>query len=169
MERKEVQILMKRIKNNYSEFVIDDYAVSEWYKELKDYSLEDVMNKLEQHFRSEQYGNQPPKVYFLTKFLIKAKDKNKNDLDNIKVRCQICGKIIKYSEYKAHYERCLSVDYLNAKNKEYFDKEIDKEKYRNMDEKEFKQKYDKFCEFVLERTNDAEEKEYLMRYFLQRN
>ena len=71
MERKQVVDLLKRIKYNYNEFIVDDYTITEWYKELKDYELEDVMDKLDQHFRSEQYGKQPPKVYFLTKYLTK--------------------------------------------------------------------------------------------------
>ena len=54
MERKQVVDLLKRIKYNYNEFIVDDYTITEWYKELKDYELEDVMDKLDQHFRSEQ-------------------------------------------------------------------------------------------------------------------
>ena len=169
MERKDVQVLMKRIKNNYNEFIIDDYSISEWYKELKDYSLEDVMKKLEQHFRSEQYGNQPPKVYFLTKFLTKEKDKIKSKTSGIMVRCQICNDIIPYDEYDSHYGRCLSIEYLEKNNMKYFGKWIDKEKYKKMSEQEFQTKYNKFCEFILEKTENEEERENLMKYFLQKD
>lgn len=169
MERKDVQILMKRIKNNYNEFIIDDYSISEWYKELKDYSLEDVMNKLEQHFRSEQYGNHPPKVYFLTKYLTKEKDKIKSKTSGIVVRCQICNDVIPYDEYDGHYGRCLSIEYLEKNNMKYFGKGIDKEKYKKMSEQEFQMKYNKFCEFILEKTENEEERKNLMNYFLQKD
>ena len=69
MELKDVKIILKRIQVNYPNFIVDSYVQSEWYRELKDYCLEDVMQKLEQHFRSEQYGNSIPKVYFLKKYL----------------------------------------------------------------------------------------------------
>ena len=167
MERKDVQTILKRIKTNYSDFVLDDYTTSEWYKELKDYDLEDVMDKLEQHFRSEQYGSQPPKVYFLTKYLVKTKDKNKNE--NIKVYCPICKGIVDLKEFNEHYDRCLSVEYLNDNNIKYFQKEVDKEKYRQMGEQEFRIKYNKFCEYILENTKSEEEKENLYRYFLQKD
>ena len=73
MELKDVKMVLKRIQVNYPNFIVDGYVQSEWYRELKDYCLEDVMQKLEQHFRSEQYGNSIPKVYFLTKYLNKIR------------------------------------------------------------------------------------------------
>lgn len=169
MELKDVKIILKRVKTNYPSFINDTFTQSEWYKELKDYSLEDVMKKLEQHFRSEQYGNQPPKVYFLTKFLTKEKDKIKSKTSGIMVRCQICNDIVSYDEYDNHYGRCLSIEYLEKNNMKYFGKGIDKEKYKKMSEQEFQMKYNKFCEFILEKTENKEERENLMKYFLQKD
>ena len=74
MEKKQVIEFMDRIKSHYQEFIIDDFKIKEWYDELKDYSYEDVNKKLDEHLRSEQYGNFIPKVYFLTKFLTKEKE-----------------------------------------------------------------------------------------------
>ena len=68
MEKKDVIKIMTRIKKNYNEFINDDYTINEWFKELKDYDFEDVMKKIEEHLRSEQYGSKPPRVYFLTKY-----------------------------------------------------------------------------------------------------
>ena len=77
MTIKETNDFMERIKQHYQEFVIDDYKIEEWYKELKDYDYQEVNAKLEEHLRNEQYGTSIPKVYFLTKYLTKEKDKNK--------------------------------------------------------------------------------------------
>lgn len=166
MEKKEVQTIMKRIKQNYKEFIVDDYNVNEWYIELKEYEFNDVMRKLEEHLRSEKYGDKPPRVYFLTKYLTKIKDKNKKD--GIVIRCSVCHKKILLNDFDKHFDRCSSVKYLNNQNKKYFDKEIDKDKYMNMSDKEFNYKYDKFCEYILENTRNKKEIECLENYFLRR-
>ena len=38
-----------------------------------------------------------------------------------------------------------------------------------MREQEFQTKYNKFCEFILEKTENEEERENLMKYFLQKD
>lgn len=163
MELKDVKTILTRIKVNYPNFVNDDYTRSEWYKELKDYSLNDVMEKLEQHFRSEQYGNQIPKVYFLTKYLTKEKEKGKT-LD-INIKCQLCGKTVSFDDYDKHYDRCSSVEYLNNQSIKYFNNPIDKEKYFLIDQKTFDEKYDKVLKYVLTHTNNEDEIENISKYF----
>lgn len=162
MELKDVKLILNRIKVNYPNFVNDDYTRSEWYRELKDYSLEDVMDKLEQHFRSEQYGNSIPKVYFLTKYLTKAKEKGKK-LDGF-LQCQLCGKWINMDDFEKHYDRCSSIDYLNRQSIKYFDKEIDKEKYYYLSDEMFNEKYNKVANYVLNHTKDNDEINYLSKY-----
>lgn len=167
MELKDVKTILTRIKVNYPNFVNDDYTRSEWYKELKDYSLDDVMEKLEQHFRSEQYGNQIPKVYFLTKYL--TKEKEKNIKQDIMVRCQLCGKGVDLDEYDKHYNRCSSIEYLNKQSIKYFNKEIDKEKYFLIDDETFQEKYDKVLNYVLHNTDNLDEIKYINLYFKNDN
>lgn len=164
MEKKQVINFMQRIKSHYQEFIIDDYKIEEWYNELKDYSMEDVMNKLEQHLRSEEYGSQIPKVYFLTKYLTKEKDKGKSIKG--KIECIICHNFIDITDWDKHFDRCSSVDYLNRKNIQYFNKSIDKEKYMNMDLREFNEKYNKMSYYVFEKTKDIEEKHNLEKYLM---
>ena len=163
MERKDVSIIMKRIKSHYQEFIVDDFKLEEWYRELKDYSLDDVMEKLDLHLKSEQYGNQIPKVYFLTKYLTKESEKNKKI--QINVNCQLCGKKVSLDEYDKHYDRCSSIDYLNRQSIKYFDKEIDKEKYYLIEDDIFNEKYDKVLNYVLNHTNNPDEINYIERYF----
>lgn len=139
MELKDVKMILNRIKVNYPTFVNDDYTRSEWYKELKDYSLEDVMKKLEQHFRSEQYGNSIPKVYFLTKYL--TKEKEKNTKENISYICPFCKKSISLELYEKHYNKCSSIDYLMNLSKKYFGKPLNKEKLEQADDDVFEKYY----------------------------
>ena len=162
MEKKQVIKFMQRIKSHYQEFIIDDFKVEEWYKELKDYNEEDVNKKLENHLNSEQYGEQIPKIYFLTKYLIKEQDKDKQ-LTGSK-QCHICHKFINIDDFEKHFDRCSSVDYLNRRNIDYFNKPIDKEKYMTMQQKEFDEKYNKMCYYIFERTQNPKEKYCLEQY-----
>lgn len=168
MEFKEVKTILKRIETNYQNFVNDAYTQEEWYKELKDYEFQDVMEKLELHFRSEQFGNQIPKVYFLTKYLTKTKDKGKYDTQNIITFCQICGERVRLSEYEKHYHKCSAIEYLDLIGRKYYDKSIDKEKYRNMNEKDFEERYYKSLYLEYENTNDKEIKQRIENIMLTR-
>lgn len=164
MELKDVKMILKRIQVNYPNFVVDGYVQSEWYRELKDYCLEDVMQKLEQHFRSEQYGNSIPKVYFLTKYLKKAKEKKEVDKGRILTTCTLCGDTISLAEFDKHYERCSNIDYLNRKSLKFFNKEIDKSKYKNMIDEEFNAIYDKFLPIVYKNEDNPKEKNAIENY-----
>lgn len=152
MELKDVKTILNRIKVNYPTFVNDDYTRSEWYNELKDYSLNDVMEKLEQHFRSEMYGNSIPKVYFLTKYLTKEKDKLKEN--KFVISCSICGKHITSDDMEEHYNRCLSIDYLMRNSEKYFNKKLNREKLEQADDETFNKYYWNFCQKLLPLVND---------------
>lgn len=156
MEKKDVETLLKRIKYNYNEFRIDDYTMVEWYKELKDYSLEDVMEKLEQHFRSEQYGNSVPKVYFLTKYLTKEKEKGLNKA--YYVRCQYCNASVLLSDYDKHSSRCRSIKYIQKQANKYANAEIDEEELRALDDESFNNYYNKVLKIVEKHTMESNEK-----------
>lgn len=166
MERKDVSIIMKRIKSHYQEFIVDDFKLEEWYKELKDYSLDDVMEKLDLHLKSEQYGNQIPKVYFLTKYLTKEKEKNKKV--QINVNCQLCGKKVSLEDYENHYDRCSSIDYLDNQYFKYFEKRLEENKKEQLylvDNDIFNEKYDKMLQYILSHTDNKDEINYISKYF----
>lgn len=164
MELKDVKIILKRIQINYPNFIVDSYVQSEWYRELKDYCLEDVMQKLEQHFRSEQYGNSIPKVYFLTKYLKKSSEKKEIDKNRLITSCPLCGENISLAEFENHYDRCSSIEYLNRKSLKFFGKEIDKNKYKNMSDEQFYNIYDKFLQTVYKSEDNPKEKESIANY-----
>ena len=159
MELKDVKVILKRIQVNYPSFVVDSYTQSEWYKELKDYDLEDVMKKLEEHMRSEQYGNNLPKVYFLTKYLRTTKEKQK--VEKYRLQCTICGKFIPEDEYDKHFERCLDVDYIVKKRKELFDEDTSeelKERYYSFNQETFDNKYLELLNKIYKYVDIAEQK-----------
>lgn len=159
MELKDVKIILKRIQVNYPSFINDSYTQSEWYKELKDYDLEDIMKKLEEHMRSEQYGNNIPKVYFLTKYLRTTKEKNKTE--KYLMQCSICKEFIPEEQYDKHYERCLDVEYIVKKRKELFDNDTSEElknTYLNMEQTTFDNKYLEFLDKIYNYVSDEEKR-----------
>lgn len=164
MTIKETNDLLKRIKQHYQDFIVDDYKIEEWHKELKEYSYADVNKKLEEHLRSENYGSQIPKVHFLTKHLTKEKDKGK--VEELIVRCSICGKIIKYKDFQEHMDRCNSVEYINLQSKKLFGKEIDKDRYRTMGNEEFDKIYNKLLEKILQTSKNKDEIERIENYMI---
>lgn len=167
MELKDVKTILNRIKVNYPTFVNDDFTRSEWYNELKDYSLNDVMEKLEQHFRSEQYGNSIPKVYFLTKYLTKEKDKLKTNICYIS--CSKCGERISNQEMEGHYERCNSVEFLIDNSKKYLNKNLNREKLMEADDKVFKEYYYKTCQEIMPLIDDNHMKKKCFENILSRH
>lgn len=141
--------VLRRIKSNYQSFVNDDYVLKEWYKELKNYDLEDVMEKLEQHMRSEEYGSTIPKLYFLTKYLKKTKDKG--IIEKFSIQCSICGEFVSEEQYDKHFERCLDVEYIVKKRKKLFEKDTDKaeiKRYKSLSEDIFDNKYLEFVDKI---------------------
>lgn len=157
MELKDVKYILKKIQSNYSSFIVDTFTTQEWYRELKDYELDDILEKLDKHFRSEEYGNQIPKVYFLTKYCRKTEDKKKYSNSKIRIVCQLCNETIELKNYDQHYSRCSSVNYVINQTKKYYDKELDRESLMNMSEKEFNLRYNKLLKAIQKSTEDPSE------------
>ena len=161
MELKDVKTILKRVEINYPNFLNDTYTQAEWYKELKDYALEDVMEKLEQHFRSEQYGNSIPKVYFLTKYL--KKESEKNIVKQYNVRCQYCNEVVSLEEYDKHCAKCRSINYIQKQALKYAGREIDREELLMLDDESFEQYYNKVLGIVERQTKEPSEKRIIRK------
>lgn len=147
MDKKETKKFMERIKSHYQEFIIDEFKFSEWYGFLKDYDDEDVNKKFEEHLNSEVYGNQIPKVAFLTKFLIKSKDKGK--IKHYTVLCPKCGQAIFDEELDIHVKRCIEVSTIVRDFKRYFNKTLKREKLFNLSDDEFEKLYQEYINVML--------------------
>lgn len=157
MEKQDVSKILSRVKANYPEFIVDDYKIDEWFKELKNYDLADVMEKLEQHMRSEQYGRRPPMIYFLTNYLVTSKEKsNKQDYY---VRCQICRKTVGLNDYDSHYGKCNSIEYIARQYKRFKNQTVNKDVLLTYDDDKFNKLYNEVLKLVYQSTDDKEEKE----------
>lgn len=151
MERKETIEFMQRIKSHYQEFIIDDFKIDEWHKELKKYDYADVNKKLDEHLASETYGEYIPKVHFLTKHLIESKDKGK--IRHYVVKCQLCNKDIPDELYDSHFKRCLSSKTIVKDMEYYFKLKVDYEQLMKMSEQEFEKTYVRYLNKMTEAKN----------------
>ena len=163
MNINETKEFMERIKIHYPSFIIDTYTIEEWHKELKDYSFEDINKKFEEHLRNEQYGNNIPRIWFLTKYLTKEADKGKNNASDIKTNCQLCGKEIILSEYSNHYHKCSSVDYIIRQVKKYKGQELPRKDIEELTDEKFDKLYDKVLNLTFE-CGTPDEKKYIAKY-----
>lgn len=167
MTSDQTKAFMHRIKSHYPEFIIDQFKFEEWHKELKDYEYKELNEKLEQHLRSEEFGDSVPKLYYLTRYLTKTSEKK--EVKYYKSNCRYCNKKIRTNqdteeELRKHEDRCRSVDYINKKRIEYKGQELDKEKYRNLSQEDFDNRYDAILGFVYKHTEDENEKKFIENY-----
>ena len=139
---------MERIKSHYQEFIIDDFKIKEWHKELSQYDLEDVNQKLEEHLKSSEYGEYIPKLYFLTKYLIPSEQKGQ--IKHYVVECQLCKRDIPDSDYEDHYKRCSSANTIVRDLKNYFNLKVDYQQLMLMNDREFDKTYTKYLNKMLE-------------------
>lgn len=163
MTREDTKNFLRRIKQHYQDFSVDDYKIAEWHNELKDYNVDDINNKFEEHLRNEQYGNNIPKIWFLTKYLTKEKDKGKDSADKILTNCQLCGKEIKLSEYEEHYHKCSSVEYVIRQYKKYRNQELPREDIEALGNNKFEELYNKAIDLAYQ-NGTADEKKYIECY-----
>ncbi len=148
MEKKDVINFMKRIKSHYQEFVVDDFKISEWYGFLKDYDDEDVNKKFEEHLNSEVYGNQIPRIAFLTKFLIKSKDKGK--IKHYTVLCPKCGQAVPDVQLEKHTQRCIEAHSIIRDMKKYYNIRVDFQELIEMSNEKFEKTYQKYLDKMIE-------------------
>lgn len=131
----------------------------EWFKVLEEYDYPDVNKKLDDFLRDGDNFGRYPDVYYLIRYL--KKHNEKSSLGDPNVRCQLCRKVIKYSEYQTHYERCSSVNYLYNMSLEYFNQELNKDKLMSADKKTFDEYYWSFKKKLLPKIDDPRQKHLL--------
>ena len=159
MKKNETMEILKRIKSNYQDFTVDEYKKNEWYKELKDYDFEDVMRKVEEHMRSEEYGKFPPKLYFLTKYLQTTVQKNTRT--NYLLQCRICGEYVPEQIYDEHYQRCIDTDFMIRMKEKYSKTKTSKEirdKFMNLSQNEFESYYLEFLDKLYKIASNEDKK-----------
>lgn len=166
MTKNEVADIMKRVKNNYQEFSIDEDKTSEWVGVLKDYLFDDVNNKLTEYLEDSYNQSKIPKVYALVKGLLTQDEKNELANGRYLTYCKICNKYIKEAEYEAHFDRCSSIKYILKQYDKYnIPNKPNAEDLYKMKQEEFDIRYDKLLKWILEHTEVENEKNALINYF----
>ena len=110
--------VLQNVKAHYQTFNIENFIFEEWYKVLKEYDFEDVINNLVDHLTGDNY-KELPQVYQLVRDLKTTEEKEKHNAINnqIKVCCNLCERWMTMAEYEEHYGNCLDKEYLVSQSK----------------------------------------------------
>lgn len=159
MDRKETIKLLDKITTFRQSFLVKKGTVDNWLDVLKDYDYKDVDNKLDDYFRESKNFGQYPDPYYLTKYLIKISEKF--SMDNIMVKCSICGKKISQEQMDAHYDKCSSIDYIHRMYQKHYNTNIRKNELWELPKETFDKMYWAFCEKLYNELPDGLEKKCL--------
>ena len=153
MKQSEVLDLIKLIDRVYkTEYAKDKDIVKDWFKVLKDYEFSDMTKSLDYYM--ENYTEYPPKVYNLTKGYQTIETKHL--LDRANTRCQFCGELIDFNNTK-HEDKCRDILFIKSAVRRFKDEEIDIERYKKMNEGEFKKYFNAAVNLVINNsTNQLE-------------
>lgn len=161
MNKMETVNFLKKIKSYYNNFSIDEYVINEWADRLKPYDIENVYQKLDEHLKGS-YKDEIPKIYFITRSLSKAKEKQTTD--NTVVRCQYCNKKVGLKYYDNHVERHNSVYYIKH-NEGRIRKCFNEQQLMEMPGVEFNKFYMKFLIEIEKISTDPLEKFIIGKIF----
>lgn len=160
MNKTEVNDFLKIIDRCYgTKYTEDKDVLNDWYKVLKEYELQDMTQSLDAYMKYNT--TYPPKVYDLTRNYQTIE--NKKRLDHAKTNCMFCGKEIDLDD-EAHVDRCRSIEFIKSVAKRFQNVDINKAKYRNMSEEEFREMHLKAVKLVVERSNNDLEVKMWKRY-----
>lgn len=160
----ETKEFLERIKAYYPVFMVDDFFIKEWHKQLKDYDAMDINERFNQHLKSETYGEYVPKINFLTKGLRKIGETS-CDKSKILTRCGTCNQLVYLSDYDEHIDKCKDIDYMIFLFEKYFNKKADREKLFEMDENTFKEKFKTILKYAIQNEKNQVEVERLKEIY----
>lgn len=163
MTVQETNNFLKRIKQYYNDFIVDDFKVEEWYKQLKEYDAQDVNDRLDKHLKSEIYGDYPPKLNYIVAGILKTKDKDA--VKRYVIQCANCGKALDYFNYDEHIRRCNSTDYVIKEMKKYLNKDVTREQLNKLSDATFWDKYDAMLEIIKSKLPDGSGKKKLIQAY----
>lgn len=111
MTKAETQKLTNTIKGYYnSQFFVDEFVISAWYEELKEYEMQDAMDHIKTY--TKENPDIPPKPHTFIKGLLTREEKERLANEKYFVECNLCHRWMSMAEYDAHYGDCLTIDYL---------------------------------------------------------
>jgi hypothetical protein len=160
MKQSEVLDLIKLIDRVYkTEYAKDKDIVKDWFKVLGQYDFDDITKSLDYYMSN--YTDYPPKVYNLTKGYKTIETKHL--LDNAYTRCMFCGKSISFDD-KTHEDRCRSIEFIKSAVKRFKNQDIDKNRYLEMSNEEFKKYHTSAVKLVIENSTNEREVNLCKRY-----
>ena len=162
MTKVEVIHFMEKIKAYYSNFSMEDYVVNESYDKLKQYDVDDVYQKLDEHLDGNLKSD-IPKLHFITRFLKTPTEKKRDQV--VYTRCKECGKKISIDNYSNHVGRHNSIYYMKSKEG-MIKKNYNIQKLFEADQVTFDKVYDNFIERLYEVLPESPEKERLKNIVL---
>jgi hypothetical protein len=166
MDKKDFEYLITYIKQNYHDFRLTDEELKHWYKGTKNFLLEDIIERLDQHLLGE-YKTTYPKLLWLMQGL---KTVSEQELEaKSKIICRFCQKELKIDKFQEHYKRCCSVNYIQKKYKQLFNKEVDTTDLLKMSEFEFDKKYNEFIELIRDKVPDIKERKRIDNIITTKN
>lgn len=167
MTRAETKQIVDKIQVYRQSFLITNNVYQEWFRVLELYDYEDVDKKLDEFFQNGDNFGRYPDVYYLTKYLKKQDEKLKSDITY--VRCQNCQRIIEFNKYGEHFDRCSSIEYISKMSNLVYKKALNKNKLFDLNNNDFEQKYWQFCNQVINKLDEGQEKYNLKNSILLHN
>ena len=140
MTKTEVAHFMQKIQAYYPNFTMEKFKINEWYDKLKNYDINDVYKKLDQHLEGE-FKDRPPMLHYITRYLKTPKEKKKEVENDFDVYCTLCGRTMKLKEFEdTHFKKCSSIKFIQRVMKKQGE-EIEYDRLYNMGPEQFKKVY----------------------------
>lgn len=167
MEKKEVKIIIDKIKAFRQNFDVSNLLIEEWTKILLPYRYQDVDKRLDEYFKENENTLKYPDAYYLTKYL--RTEEEINNTQEVYVRCPICSKIMNDHKLHEHYERCSSIEYIERCGRKYLNKVFNRMKMWEMSKDKFEELYWKVCDETFKVIPECLEKHTLENAILTHN
>ena len=164
MEKKKVIDVLDYLGMNYSTFGDTKSKFEMWNKILKDYSYDEVMDRINELMARKEFLTVCPTLTVIVSPLTKIKDKQ--TFEGALFMCQFCGRAFESKEeMEIHEDRCRSIRYIEKQYKRFKLGVIDKKILFDMQEDEFQERYKKLLKFVYEHTGNDYEKQIIENIF----
>lgn len=148
MKTKDIVTLFERIKKHYNNFGYDDAKVAEWYRFLKDYTPESILDSFDKYLQQEY--DQPPLITTLIRNATKTTEPPR---DPKYIQCELCGEAILVGDdwevFEKHHRKCQKIDFIDLMSMRYKQEHIEKVIYYEMSDEELEKRYRKVMDYYL--------------------
>lgn len=137
MIKKEYDTLLKKIKDIYPSFSVDE---EEWWEIFSKYSYKEVCENL------QEYDEEKPPLYMNLTRGLKEEVKRKP----VYIQCDICKEKIlvgdDWNVFETHHRRCSKIDFIDRESKRIRGEGIDYSFYKFMSDDDLDQRYRKIMD-----------------------